>query len=192
VLFDHKIEPARDGRVKYRFKTDDGQFTVTAFFHLGAANVACRSTQIGRDIGCRLCATCHKKSYRNLAKDEIPAQAELIARSGLDGGVVDSVTRAGMGKSLANYENSMDALEEFRTLNPSANVPLSPVGLAGKIRRLVVEQRAKGLFVSLRAADDAAAWPARLEARGDPVCVRPSSGRELNAGCGQLAAEAGI
>jgi tetratricopeptide (TPR) repeat protein len=107
-------------------------------------------------------------------------------------GVVDSFTPAGMGESLANYENSMGALEEFRTLNPSASVSLSTVDLADKIRRLVVEQRAKRLFVSLRAADDAAVWPARLEARGVPVRVRPSSGRELNVGCGQLAAEAGI
>lgn len=169
MILDFKTNPASDGSVKYRFKTEDEHLIEATFFYFDTSKVACLSTQIGCNMGCKFCATGLKKSVRNLTKEEILEQAELISFIGLQNGKLDSVTLAGMGEPLANYDNAIEALETFRSINTSASVSLSTVGLVDKIWRLFEEKRSIGLFVSLHAADDSTRQMLIPAAKSNPV-----------------------
>lgn len=149
-----KTDRATDGSIKYRFETSDGYHIEALYFiYNGGLNVLCLSTQIGCNMGCKFCGTGKQKRIRDLTQDEIVKQADLIVKDlPLKG--PDTITLAGMGEPLSNYEASLGALENFRSAYGNIRLSLSTVGIKQGIRRMIDEKRSFGLYLSLHAADD--------------------------------------
>ena len=155
MKIDFRSEKAQDGSIKYRFETDDCEFIEALYFiYNGGLKVLCLSTQIGCDMKCSFCNTGKFKRKRNLTQTEITQQAKLIVNDVIPGERPDTITLAGMGEPLANYDASLGALEEFREIYGDIRLSLSTVGLKSGIKRMIHEKRSFGLYLSLHAADN--------------------------------------
>ncbi|HRW58962.1 MAG TPA: DUF2608 domain-containing protein [Chlamydiales bacterium] len=155
MRIDFRTSPSTDGSIKFRFITQDNYFIEALFFYYhNNLKVLCLSSQIGCNMGCKFCGTAKQKLIRNLTKDEIVQQAVLIMNELFPGENPDTITLAGMGEPLANYEASLSALEEFRSLYGDIRLSLSTVGLKVGLERMIKEKRSFGLYISLHAASD--------------------------------------
>jgi 23S rRNA (adenine2503-C2)-methyltransferase len=115
----------------------------------------CISTQVGCGMGCVFCASGLKGVERNLTPGELIEQV-LRARNLLpDGERLTNLVLMGMGESLANLSNIVEALD--RICSPEGlglgqrRVTISTVGLPDKIRKLAALERQYHLAVSLHA-----------------------------------------
>ncbi len=137
----------------------------------------CVSTQAGCAMGCVFCATGQMGFERNLAAEDIVAQALhfqrlLKPRSER----VTNVVFMGMGEPLANYAETLRAvrlLTNARAFGLAQRaVTVSTVGIPRAIDRLAGERLQIGLAISLHAPDDV------LRRRLVPT-ASPNSVREL-------------
>lgn len=155
MKIEFRTPEAADGSIKYRFRTDDNRCTEALYFpYNNGLKVLCLSTQIGCDMGCYFCCSGKQKKIRNLSKEEIVQQATLIVDDLMPGQSPDTITLAGMGEPLANYEASIGALEEFEIMFGPIRLSLSTVGLKEGIKRMIAEKRHFGLYLSLHSADE--------------------------------------
>ena len=153
----HRAE-ARDGTVKLLFGLADEVSIESVLIPESHRLTLCISTQAGCGFGCAFCATAVLGLKRNLSASEIVDQVLEAGRSLSGAGRITHIVLMGMGEPLANYANTIRALEIITDgdwglgISPR-RVTLSTVGLVPQIEKLMAETRVN-LAISLHAATD--------------------------------------
>ena len=149
---------SRDGTVKFLFELADGETIESVLIPEMHRLTLCISTQAGCGFGCAFCATALMGLKRNLRASEIVDQV-LEASRALDAERrITHVVLMGMGEPLANYTQTVKALECLTDatwgigISPR-RITLSSVGLVPQIQKLMEETRVN-LAISLHAAND--------------------------------------
>jgi 23S rRNA (adenine2503-C2)-methyltransferase len=156
VIF-HRAE-ARDGTVKFLFGLAGDTSIESVLIPESHRLTLCISTQAGCGFGCAFCATAVLGLKRNLSASEIVDQILEASRSLSGARRITHIVFMGMGEPLANYANTIRALEiitdgDWGLGISSRRVTLSTVGLVPQIEKLMAETRVN-LAVSLHAATD--------------------------------------
>jgi 23S rRNA (adenine2503-C2)-methyltransferase len=150
---------SRDGTVKFLFGLNDGATIESVLIPEAHRLTLCISTQAGCGFGCAFCATAVLGLKRNLMASEIADQVIEASRSLGAGQRITHVVLMGMGEPLANYAQTVDALEIITDgqwgigISPR-RVTLSTVGLVPQIEKLM-EQTRVNLAISLHAPTNA-------------------------------------
>jgi len=157
-LYPLQVEEARDGTKKFLFQLEDGNRIESVLIPDKARLTLCLSTQVGCALGCRFCLTGKNGWKRDLMVSEILNQI-LSARETLtDQKSITNVVLMGMGEPLANYENTVKAIELMGHPDAfklsSRRITLSTVGLLPELERLAQEKIQFRLAVSLNASDE--------------------------------------
>ena len=153
-----KVEQARDGTKKFLFQLEDGNRIESVLIPDKKRLTLCVSTQAGCALGCRFCLTGRNGFKRNLAVSEILNQILSIKETLTDEKSITNVVLMGMGEPLANYKNTLKAIELMA--NPDAfkfssrRITLSTVGLLPELERLAQEKISFRLAISLNATDE--------------------------------------
>ena len=149
---------ARDGTVKFLFGLSDGESIESVLIPEAKRLTLCVSTQAGCGFGCAFCATALLGLKRNLRASEIIDQVIEASKTLSAGRRITHVVLMGMGEPLANYTETLKALNVMTDaswglgLSPR-RITLSSVGLIPQIKRLMEETRVN-LAISLHAATD--------------------------------------
>jgi 23S rRNA (adenine2503-C2)-methyltransferase len=148
-------QESRDGTIKFLFGLSDRLSVESVLIPEIKRLTLCISTQAGCGFGCVFCATARMGLKRNLRSSEIVDQILEAQRSLSGNRRITHVVLMGMGEPLANYAQTIGALEVMTDasgglgLSPR-RVTLSTVGLLPQIRRLMEETRVN-LAISLHA-----------------------------------------
>jgi 23S rRNA (adenine2503-C2)-methyltransferase len=148
-----------DGTVKFLFALADGATVESVLIPETKRLTLCISTQVGCGFGCAFCATATLGLKRNLSSGEIVDQLLEASRTLAAGARITNVVLMGMGEPLANYNQTVKALEIMTDtswgigLSPR-RITLSTVGLVPQVRRLMDETKVN-LAISLHAPSDA-------------------------------------
>lgn len=149
---------ARDGTVKFLFGLGDGASIESVLIPETTRLTLCISTQAGCALGCAFCATAVLGLKRNLTASEIVDQVLEASRTLADERRITHIVLMGMGEPLANYQQTVRALEIITDgdwgigISPR-RITLSTVGLVPQIKKLMEETRVN-LAVSLHAPSD--------------------------------------
>jgi 23S rRNA (adenine2503-C2)-methyltransferase len=149
---------ARDGTVKFLFALADGESIESVLIPEAHRLTLCVSTQAGCGLGCAFCATAVLGLKRNLTASEIVDQVLEASRTLTDERRITHIVLMGMGEPLANYEQTLRALEIITDgdwgigISPR-RVTLSTVGLVPQIKKLMEDTKIN-LAVSLHAPND--------------------------------------
>jgi 23S rRNA (adenine2503-C2)-methyltransferase len=153
-----KIEEARDGTKKFLLELEDKNRIESVLIPEKDRLTLCVSTQAGCAFGCKFCITGKTGWKRNLTTSEILNQI-LAVRETLDAKrSITNIVLMGMGEPLANYENTMKAIELM--LHPDAfkfssrRVTLSTVGLLPAMEKMAKERIRFRLAISLNATEE--------------------------------------
>jgi 23S rRNA (adenine2503-C2)-methyltransferase len=153
-----KVETSLDGARKFLFSLMDGQGVESVLIPDGSRLTLCISAQVGCPLGCRFCLTGKMGFVRNLTASEMLNQILAAQREGISLGKITNIVLMGMGDPLANYQNTVKAIEIMQHelgLGLSARrITLSTAGLVQQMERLVSAELRFQLAVSLNAADD--------------------------------------
>ncbi len=147
-----------DGTVKFLFGLADGASIESVLIPEARRLTLCISTQAGCGFGCAFCATATLGLTRNLTASEIVDQILEASRALAGEQRITHIVLMGMGEPLANYSQTLKALEIINNgdwglgISPR-RVTLSTVGLVPQIQKLMEETRVN-LAVSLHAPDD--------------------------------------
>jgi 23S rRNA (adenine2503-C2)-methyltransferase len=144
------IAQSPDG-AKFLWQLEDGNTVESVFFKsIFASRQACISTQIGCNVGCSFCETGKQKSLRNLDVGEIVDQVRnTLSEQGLEG-PLDTVSFAGMGEPLHNFDNMAMAAAIIRRERLANQIVCFTSGVAPRIPH-VAGIEVDLLFVSLHA-----------------------------------------
>jgi 23S rRNA (adenine2503-C2)-methyltransferase len=158
---------SRDGTVRFLFSLADGESIESVLIPETKRLTLCISTQAGCAFGCAFCATALLGLKRNLSSGEIVDQVLEAGRTLPPHKRITNVVLMGMGEPLANYGQTVKALDIMTDTNwgigiSPRRVTLSTVGLVPQIRRLM-DETSVNLAVSLHAPTD------ELRARLMPV-----------------------
>lgn len=147
-----------DGTIKFLFGLADGKSIESVLIPEKNRLTICISTQVGCAYGCAFCATGLLGFKRNLTCGEIVEQILEANRALSDGRRVTNVVLMGMGEPLANYAQTLRALEIMidaawgLEISPR-KITLSSVGLVPQIEKLMAETNVT-LAISLHAATE--------------------------------------
>ena len=146
---------SNDGTVKFLFGLNDGASIESVLIPESRRLTLCISTQAGCGFGCAFCATAVLGLKRNLTASEIVDQVIEASRSLSADRRITHVVLMGMGEPLANYGQTVNALEiitdgEWGLGISPRRVTLSTVGLVPQIEKLM-EQTRVNLAISLHA-----------------------------------------
>lgn len=153
-----RIEEARDGTKKFLFQLEDGNRIESVLIPDKKRLTLCLSTQVGCALGCRFCLTGKSGWKRDLKASEILNQILSVRELLADRTSITNVVLMGMGEPLANYENTLKAIELM--IHPDAfkfssrRITLSTAGLLPELEKLTKEKMQFRLAVSLNASDD--------------------------------------
>ena len=150
---------SRDGTIKFLFGLQDGASIESVLIPESSRLTLCVSTQAGCGFGCAFCATAVLGLKRSLTASEIVDQALEASRTLSDDRRITHVVLMGMGEPLANYEQTVRALQiltdgEWGIGISPRRVTLSTVGLVPQIEKLMAETRVN-LAISLHAPNNA-------------------------------------
>ncbi len=150
-----QISSSPDGTEKLLLRCHDGKLVESVLMAEADRRTVCISSQVGCGMGCVFCASGLKGLERNLSTAEILEQI-LHARNRLpEGETLTNIVVMGMGESLANLDNLIQALDwlcSARGLNfGQRRVTISTVGLPEKMLKLAALDRQYHLAVSLHA-----------------------------------------
>jgi 23S rRNA (adenine2503-C2)-methyltransferase len=156
-----------DGTAKFLFGLGDGTSIESVLIPESRRLTLCISTQAGCGFGCAFCATAVLGLKRNLTASEIVDQIIEASRTLSGDQRITHVVLMGMGEPLANYGETLKALEiisngEWGIGISPRRVTLSTVGLVPQIQQLM-EDTHVNLAISLHAPTD--------ELRGDLMPV---------------------
>jgi 23S rRNA (adenine2503-C2)-methyltransferase len=149
---------SHDGTVKFLFGLADGKSIESVLIPEKTRLTLCISTQVGCAYGCAFCATGLLGFKRNLTCGEIVEQILEANRSLSDDRRITNVVLMGMGEPLANFAQTLRALEIMidaawgLEISPR-KITLSTVGLVPQIQKLM-EQTNVTLAISLHAATE--------------------------------------
>jgi 23S rRNA (adenine2503-C2)-methyltransferase len=150
---------SRDGTVKFLFGLSDGASIESVLVPETSRLTLCVSTQAGCGFGCAFCATAVLGLERNLTASEIVDQIVEASRTLGSARRITHIVLMGMGEPLANYEQTVRALQIITDgtwgigISPR-RVTLSTVGLVPQIEKLMAETRVN-LAISLHAPNEA-------------------------------------
>ena len=149
---------SRDGTVKFLFGLADGQSIESVLIPETKRLTLCISTQVGCAYGCAFCATALLGFKRNLTASEIVDQILEASRELPDRQRITNIVLMGMGEPLANYDNTLRAIEIMTDGSwglgiAPRRVTLSSVGLIPQIEKLMAETNVS-LAISLHAASE--------------------------------------
>lgn len=152
-----EIREAKDGTKKVLFRLEDDCFIESVLIRERNHWTQCVSTQAGCAMGCRFCLTGRYGLERNLLPSEIVGQITALRFNTPEGSDVKNIVMMGMGEPLANYENTLKAIDII-TSDAGAGfskrkITVSTCGITPMIRRLG-EDASVNLAVSLNAPDD--------------------------------------
>ncbi|MGH7926599.1 MAG: 23S rRNA (adenine(2503)-C(2))-methyltransferase RlmN, partial [Candidatus Binatia bacterium] len=158
---------SKDGTVKFLFSLHDGQTIESVLIPETKRLTLCISTQAGCAFGCAFCATALLGLKRNLSSGEIVEQVLEAGRALAPDTRITNIVLMGMGEPLANYAQTVRALEIMTDTSwgigvSPRRITLSTVGLVPQIRKLMDETNVN-LAISLHAPTD------ELRARLMPV-----------------------
>jgi 23S rRNA (adenine2503-C2)-methyltransferase len=158
---------SKDGTVRFLFSLEDGRTIESVLIPETKRLTLCISTQAGCAFGCAFCATALLGLKRNLSSGEIVDQVLEAGRTLPSDKRITNVVLMGMGEPLANYGQTVKALDIMTDTNwgigiSPRRITLSTVGLVPQIRRLMDETNVN-LAISLHAPTD------ELRARLMPV-----------------------
>lgn len=152
-----EILTSSDGTKKYLFLLENGWGIETVLIPERNHATLCLSTQLGCALKCRFCYTGSTGLQRNLTAAEILNQIEAVRSDLGDDDHLTNIVFMGMGEPLANYDNTLKALEViFHTYGfdfSHRRVTVSTSGLVPQLQRLGRESPVN-LAVSLNAADE--------------------------------------
>jgi 23S rRNA (adenine2503-C2)-methyltransferase len=149
---------SRDGTVKFLFSLADGNSIESVLIPETKRLTLCISTQAGCAFGCAFCATALLGLKRNLSSGEIVDQVLETSRTLPADKRITNVVLMGMGEPLANYTQTVKALEIMTHtrwgigISPR-RITLSTVGLVPQIRKLMEETQVN-LAISLHAPSE--------------------------------------
>jgi len=152
---------AKDGCVKWLFRSGFGQAVETVFIPEANRGTLCISSQVGCALDCSFCATGAQGFNRNLTSAEILGQVrhairELPRRENGEP-AISNVVLMGMGEPLANYRNVVPVLEllvsDFAYGMSRRRVTVSTSGIVPHIDKLSQDCNV-ALAVSLHAPTD--------------------------------------
>jgi 23S rRNA (adenine2503-C2)-methyltransferase len=149
---------SKDGTVKFLFGLTDGHSIESVLIPEAKRLTLCVSTQAGCGFGCAFCATAVLGLQRNLRASEILDQILEASRSLAHDQRITHVVLMGMGEPLANYAETIKALDIMTDTSwgigiSPRRVTLSTVGLIPQIQKLMEETKVN-LAISLHAATD--------------------------------------
>ncbi|MGZ8529896.1 MAG: 23S rRNA (adenine(2503)-C(2))-methyltransferase RlmN, partial [Candidatus Binatia bacterium] len=149
---------SQDGTVKFLFGLADGQSIESVLIPEKHRLTLCISTQVGCAYGCAFCATALLGFKRNLTCGEIVEQILEAGRTLSDDRRISNIVVMGMGEPLANYAQSLRAIEIMVDASwglgiAPRKITLSTVGLVPQIEKLM-EQTNVTLAISLHAATE--------------------------------------
>ncbi len=153
-----RTEEARDKTKKFLFRLENGNYIESVLIHDKSRLTLCVSTQVGCALGCRFCLTGKKGWKRDLLISEILNQILAVRETLKDGSSITNIVLMGMGEPLANYDNTLRAIELM--VHPEAfkfssrRVTLSTAGLLPELERLSKEKISFRLAISLNASDE--------------------------------------
>ena len=152
------VQQAKDGTKKILFQLEDGNRIESVLIPDKKRLTLCLSTQVGCALGCRFCLTGKMGWKRDLTVSEILNQILAVRETLADQTSITNVVLMGMGEPLANYNNTIKAIELMT--NPDAlkfssrRITLSTVGLLPELEQLAKEKISFRLAVSLNASDE--------------------------------------
>lgn len=151
------IQTAKDGTKKILYQLEDG-LTVESVLIPGKNHwTICISTQAGCQMGCKFCLTGQGDFKRDLLPSEITDQITQARLHTPEGPLLRNCVLMGMGEPLANYENTLKALQIITAdagLNFSGRrITVSTSGLIPGIEQLG-RDICVNLAISLNAADN--------------------------------------
>jgi len=153
-----RLQSAGDGTKKFLFQLEDGNRIESVLIPERDRITLCVSTQVGCGLGCQFCLTGKKGFTRNLRPSEIVNQILAAKKSLEEDQPITNIVLMGMGEPLANYENTLRAIELMTHSDAfkfsSRRVTLSTVGLLPELERLSMGRVPFRLAVSLNATDD--------------------------------------
>jgi 23S rRNA (adenine2503-C2)-methyltransferase len=147
---------------KALWRLHDGSLVESVLMGYHDRVTACVSSQAGCGMGCPFCATGQAGLTRNLSTGEIVDQVVQLAAMAAQhlAGRLSHVVFMGMGEPLANYDRVVAAVRRLVAPPPEGlglsqrRITVSTVGLVPAMRRLVDEDLAVTLALSLHAPDD--------------------------------------
>ncbi len=149
---------SQDGTVKFLYRLGDSASVESVLIPESRRLTLCVSTQAGCGFGCAFCATALLGLQRNLSASEITDQFLEASRTLAPDRRISHIVLMGMGEPLANYANTLRALQVFTDADwgmgiSPRRVTLSTVGLVPQIEKLIAETQVN-LAISLHAATD--------------------------------------
>jgi len=152
------MEQAKDGTKKFLFQLDDGNRIESVLIPDNKRLTLCLSTQVGCALGCRFCLTGKTGWKRDLTVSEIANQILAVRETLTDKTSITNVVLMGMGEPLANYKNTLKAIELMTHSDAfklsSRRITLSTVGLLPELEQLSKEKISFRLAISLNASDE--------------------------------------
>lgn len=153
-----QVEQSKDGTKKFLFQLEDGNRIESVLIPDKNRLTLCLSTQVGCAMGCRFCLTGKIGWKRDLSVSEILNQILSVREILGDKTSITNIVLMGMGEPLANYKNSLKAIELMT--HPDAfkfshrRVTLSTVGLFPQLEQLSKENISFRLAISLNASNE--------------------------------------
>jgi len=152
-----KILTSQDGTKKALLRLDDGLCIESVLIPGKSHWTICLSTQVGCAMGCEFCLTARQGCKRNLLPSEIAGQLIALKHETPEGIAIKNIVMMGMGEPLANYENTLKAINiltcDFGLGISNRKITVSTCGLAPQIVQLG-KDICINLAVSLNAPDD--------------------------------------
>jgi 23S rRNA (adenine2503-C2)-methyltransferase len=152
------LEKAKDGTQKFLFQLENGNRIESVLIPDKKRLTLCLSTQVGCAFGCQFCLTGKIGWKRDLKISEILNQILVVRKTVPDHPSITNIVLMGMGEPLANYKNSLKAIELM--VHPDAfnfssrRITLSTVGLLPELERLAKENISFRLAISLNASNE--------------------------------------
>jgi 23S rRNA (adenine2503-C2)-methyltransferase len=158
TLHPARVEQAGDGTKKFLFHLEDGNRIESVLIPDKARLTLCLSTQVGCAFGCRFCLTGKIGWKRDLMVSEILNQILAVRKVLPEKTSITNIVLMGMGEPLANYENTLRAIELMAHPDAfkfsSRRITLSTVGLLPELERLSKQKIPFRLAISLNASDE--------------------------------------
>ncbi|HSB05499.1 MAG TPA: 23S rRNA (adenine(2503)-C(2))-methyltransferase RlmN [Thermodesulfobacteriota bacterium] len=158
TLLPLSVEEAKDGTKKFLFQLEDRNRIESVLIPEKSRRTLCISTQAGCAMGCRFCLTGKKGLKRNLTTSEILNQISAARRILPENVPITNIVLMGMGEPLANYENTLKAIELMAHPDAykfsSRRITLSTAGLLPEIEQLGKTKITFRLAVSLNASNE--------------------------------------
>ncbi len=184
----HKREISDDGTIKYAFKLADDNIIESVLIPSNGRNTLCISAQAGCAMGCKFCLTSTIGLKRNLQSSEIVGQVLFVIKEVKTiHQHINNIVFMGMGEPLANYENTLKALEILQDEKglgfSDRKITISTCGITPKLMELAKISNVN-LAISLHAIDEAMRTELMPINKKYPL-------KDLLANCRELSAEQG-